>query len=90
MDSDAASVIALTPGGQEWHAYLHEVKAREYGAPPLPESIDESVAKAIAWSAEAGLSASAAGLAEVLEASNTFVEDTLDELLGALGVTTRG
>jgi hypothetical protein len=70
-----------------WHAYLHEETALGYGAPPLEHSVDEVVRRALAWSAEAGLTPSTAALSAAFTVHNAFAEETLDELLDALGLT---
>ena len=87
LDSDLADVSALTPGGVQWRAYLHEDAALELGALELDTARDEVVRRALAWSAEAGLQASQAGLLAALDAHDTFAEETFDELLAALGLT---
>ncbi|WP_027341553.1 hypothetical protein [Hamadaea tsunoensis] len=86
LDSDLADVSALTPGGVRWRAYLHEEAAEEMGAPPLGTSRDEVVGQALAWSAEAGLTASETALRAALDAHHTLAEETFDELLAALGI----
>jgi hypothetical protein len=86
MDSDLADVEALTPAGVSWHAYLHEETALGYGAPPLLHPVDEVIHRALAWSAEAGLTSSSAALSAAFAAHNVFAEETLGELLEALGV----
>ncbi|MFK3982372.1 hypothetical protein ACI2K4_18570 [Micromonospora sp. NPDC050397] len=90
LDSDAAVVEALTPGGVSWQAYLHEATALEYQAPPLEHPVDEVVRRALAWSAEAGVTASGAALGAAFGAHNDTAEETLDELLAALGLVPVG
>ncbi|MEV4630667.1 hypothetical protein AB0J90_30825 [Micromonospora sp. NPDC049523] len=87
LDSDLADVAALTPAGVSWRAYLHEQTAIGYGAPPIAQPLDEVVRRALAWSAEAHLTASESAIGGAFVAQNVFVEDTLDELLDALGIT---
>jgi hypothetical protein len=87
MDSDAAHVDGLSPDGVRWTVYLHPDVAAAFGAPSLAQSADEAVEQALAWSAEAGLTADPAGVRAALRARNTFVEETLSELLTALGIT---
>jgi len=87
LDSDIADVEALTPAGVAWHVYLHEATARGYGAPELPHTVDEVTGLALAWSAEAGLTADPAAVRTALGAKNVFAEETFDELLVALGVS---
>jgi hypothetical protein len=87
VDSDLADVRAQSPAGNDWRTYLHPAMAEDYHAPELPETADEVVRLALAWSAEAGLTADRDALVTVLEAENTFAEDTYAELLDALGVT---
>lgn len=86
LDSDCADVEGLTPSGVNWRTYLHPHTAESYGAPALDQSEEEITRQALAWSAEAGLAAERGALRDVFEATNVFAEDTLDELLGALGV----
>jgi hypothetical protein len=86
VDSDLADVSGQTPSGVRWRTYLHENAALQLGAPPLTTSPDEVVRQALAWSAEAGLTASEGALRAALQAHNTFAEETLDELLAALGL----
>lgn len=86
VDSDLADVSAATPNGVGWRAYLHENSALQLGAPPLTTPRDEVVRQALAWSAEAGLTASENAVRAVLDANNTFAEETFDELLAALGL----
>jgi hypothetical protein len=86
--SDLADVQALTPGGVTWHTYLHEELAREYGGPELPQSADEVLAGALAWSAEAGLTADPETVWAALAAKNVTAEDSLWALVTALGVGT--
>lgn len=87
MDSDLADVEALTPAGVSWHAYLHERTAIEYGAPPMEQPLDEVVRRALSWSAEAHLTSSESAIGAAFDAQNVFVEDTLEKLLNALGIT---
>lgn len=89
FDSDVADVEALSPGGAAWNVYLHEGKAREYGAPELPQTVDEVVGQAQAWSAEAGLTSSAVAVRTAIEGHNVFAEETFYELVGALGISER-
>jgi hypothetical protein len=56
-------------------------------APQLDTPRDEVVRRALAWSAEAGLSASPVAIVAALDAHNTFAEETFAELLAALGLT---
>jgi len=42
-----------------------------------------------AWAAEAGLAPDRAAIAEALDARETFVEDTLHALFGALGLNAK-
>ena len=86
IDSDTADVTGLTPGGVSWHAYLHAETALRYGAPALADPVEDVVGTALSWAAAAGLSPAASALGEALAADGTFVEDTLDELLDALGI----
>jgi hypothetical protein len=86
IDSDCADVQGSTPSGVHWRTYLHPSTAQSYGAPALPQSTDQVIEHAIAWSVEAGRTADPDGLREVLEARSDFAEDTLDDLLQALGV----
>jgi hypothetical protein len=86
LDSDCADVQGLTPSGVNWRAYLHPETAEGYGAPALDQSDEEITRQALAWSAEAGLAADTGALRDAFEATNEFAEDTLDELLGALGI----
>jgi hypothetical protein len=88
MDSDVADVEALSPKGVSWHVYLHEDTALSYGAPELPATAEEVIGEAQAWSIEAGLTADPEALRAALEAHNVFAEETFDELLDALGVST--
>nr|WP_221378578.1 hypothetical protein [Actinoplanes polyasparticus] len=85
MDSDVADVEALTPGGQRWRTYLHPDVAEEFGAPPLVLSVDEVVAAALDWAAQAGLTADPGAVRAALEAVNVEVEETLAALVTALG-----
>jgi hypothetical protein len=87
LDSDLADVTGLTPGGVEWHTYLHESTAMEFGAPELPQSGDEVARLAMEWAAEAGLVADAGAVRAALDAHNAFAEETLSELIKALGLT---
>src|SRR3982751_955369 len=50
LDSDVADVEALSPGGVAWHVYLHGETAQSYGAPELPQTAEEVVGQAQAWS----------------------------------------
>ena len=86
LDSDLADVTGLTPDGAEWHTYLHEGTAREFGAPELDQSADEVTQLAVAWSAEAGLAADAEAVRAALDAHNVFAEETLGALIKALGL----
>lgn len=86
VDSDCADVTAATPGGLDWRAYLHETIALGYGAPEIERPAESSVA---AWAAEAGLAPERAAIAEALDARETFVEDTLHALFGALGLNAK-
>jgi hypothetical protein len=86
LDSDLADVVGLTPGGAEWHTYLHENTAMEFGAPELPQSADEVARLAVEWSAEAGLIADPEAVRAALDAHNVFAEETLTELTKALGL----
>ncbi len=89
LDSDMAHVEALSPAGVSWAAHLHPDNAESFGAPPLRHTPDEIADLAVAWSAEAGLSADPEALRAVLTAKNTFAEETFTELLTALGVSPR-
>jgi hypothetical protein len=86
LDSDCADVEGLTPAGIRWRTYLHRGIAQEYGAPELEQSDDEILRQALAWSAEAGLTAGGDALRAALGAKNVFAEETFDELLAALGL----
>lgn len=86
LDSDMADVEALTPGGQRWHTYLHPGIAEEYGAPPGDQTPDEVLRAALEWSAQAGLTANAPAVRDVLTAHGETAEGTFDELVAALGV----
>ncbi|GAA2525861.1 hypothetical protein [Winogradskya humida] len=86
MDSDVADVEALSPSGGGWHTYLHPDTAAEFGAPELDQSADEVLMRALAWSAEAGLVPDPEAVRALLTAHNTFAEETLGELLAALGI----
>ncbi|GAA3340052.1 hypothetical protein GCM10020358_26160 [Amorphoplanes nipponensis] len=86
MDSDLADVSAASPGGVRWRAYLHQETAEDYGAPALPQSTDEVVTQALAWAAEAGLAPDREAVRAALLAGHTFAEETLDELVEALGI----
>jgi hypothetical protein len=86
MDSDAAHVDGLGPAGVRWTVYLHPDLAAAFGAPSLSQSAGEAVEQALAWSAEAGLTADPAGVRTALSTRNTFVEEALTQLLTALGI----
>jgi hypothetical protein len=86
LDSDMADVQALTPLGVSWHAYLHEESALSYGAPELAHPVDEVIRQALGWADEAGLTPSEETLRAVFAADGVFAEDTLADLLGALGI----
>ncbi|GAA2568904.1 hypothetical protein GCM10010435_48460 [Winogradskya consettensis] len=86
MDSDVADVEALSPSGSGWHTYLHPDTAAEFGAPELEESADEVLMQALAWAAEAGLIPDPEAIRALLTAHNTFAEETLRELVAALGI----
>ncbi|MET8152374.1 hypothetical protein ACIBSW_01800 [Actinoplanes sp. NPDC049668] len=86
LDSDCAEVEGLSPAGVSWRTYLHRDTAEGYGAPALEQSDEEITRQALAWSAEAGLAADPGALRDAFEATNVFAEETLDELLAALGI----
>jgi hypothetical protein len=86
IDSDCADVRGSTPSGVHWHTYLHPGTAESYGAPALQQSAEQVIERAVAWSVEAGRTADPDALREVLEARSDFAEDTLDDLLSALGL----
>jgi hypothetical protein len=86
LDSDMADVEALTPAQVSWHTYLHPDIAEEFNAPPLEQPLDEVTRQALAWSAEAGLTPDVDALAAALVAKNVMAEETLHELLAALGL----
>ena len=86
IDSDVADVEAATPAGGHWHVYLHPEQADDYGAPELEQTPDEVVAAALAWAAEAGLTADDTAVRTALEATNVLAEETFHELLVALGL----
>jgi hypothetical protein len=86
LDSDLADVEALTPDGQRWRTYLHPEIAEEFGAPPLSQTPDEVLQAALAWSRQAGLPADPDAVRDALAAHNVEAEETLDELVTALGV----
>jgi hypothetical protein len=90
LDSDCADVEGRGPGGAHWHTYLHPETAAEFGAPDLDQPADEVTRQAVAWSAEAGLTADAEAVRAVLGVHQVFVEDTLVDLLDALGVPRSG
>ncbi|BCY05428.1 hypothetical protein [Actinoplanes sp. L3-i22] len=87
IDSDAALVEAASPAGVSWAAHVHPERAAEMGAPALGLGPAEIVERAVAWAAEAGLTADAGAVAAVLASANTFAEETFEELLDALGIT---
>ena len=86
LDSDVADVEASTPAGGYWHVHLHRKKAAEYGAPDLGQTTAEVTEQALAWAAEAGLTADGEAVRTALEATNVLAEETFDELLAALGI----
>jgi hypothetical protein len=86
LDSDCAEVEGLAPSGVYWRTYLHPDTAESYGAPALDQSDEEIIRQALAWSVEAGLPADRGALRDAFEATNVFAEESLDELLGALGI----
>lgn len=87
LDSDLADVEATTAGGTAWHTYLHQDLARSYGAPPLDQPADEVLRLALAWAAEAGLVPDPQAVRTALAADHDFAEETLAELLEALGLS---
>ena len=86
LDSDVADVEAATPAGGYWHVYLHPKKAADYGAPELGQTPAEVFEQALAWAAEAGLTADGEAVRTALDATNVFAEETFYELLAALGI----
>jgi hypothetical protein len=86
VDSDLADVEGATPAGVRFRTYLHPAMADSYDAPPLAQTPDEVLNLARRWAEEAGLTADAVALRDVLEADNTFAEETLGELVVALGI----
>ncbi|WP_433721605.1 hypothetical protein ACQP2Y_40380 [Actinoplanes sp. CA-051413] len=86
LDSDVADVEAATPAGGYWHVYLHPEKAADYGAPELGQTAAEVTELALAWAAEAGLTADGEAVRTALDAANVFAEETFYELLAALGI----
>jgi hypothetical protein len=83
---DRTAMIRTMCPGVAWRTYLHPGLAASFGAPALPQTADEVIRLALAWSAEAGLSPDRDALAETLDAKNISAEDTYDELLAALGI----
>jgi hypothetical protein len=86
LDSDLADVEALSPDGERWRTYLHPEVAERFGAPPLSRTPDEVLRAALAWSRQAGLPADPDAVREALAAHNVEAEETLDELVTALGI----
>lgn len=86
LDSDVADVEALTPDGRRWRTYLHPDVAVRYGAPPTGQTPDEVLPVALEWSRQAGLTPDADAVRQALAAHRVEAEDTLDELVIALGV----
>lgn len=86
LDSDLADVEALTPDGHRWRTYLHPEAAERFGAPLLSQTRDEVLQAALAWSRRAGLPANPDAVRDALAAHNVEAEETLDELVTALGV----
>jgi hypothetical protein len=85
LDSDCADLHAVTPDETHVHTYLHPAVAAEYGAPGAGDP-ETSTAGLVSWAHAGGLTPQPAGVRAAIEATSTFVEDTLDGLLQALGL----
>ncbi|MFC7310027.1 hypothetical protein ACFQVC_38145 [Streptomyces monticola] len=79
-DEDCATLHAASPSGQEWTGVFEEETAEEYGAVPEGYRREDAVAAALAWAAEAGLTADPAKTAAA------FADGWYEDLLTAFGL----
>ncbi|MFI1647705.1 hypothetical protein ACH4XT_12300 [Streptomyces avidinii] len=87
LDSDVGFVDAATFSGGRWKALLNRDTAEDYEIPVDRFPVEPALAGALAWAADAGLTADREGIRAALTGSEAFAEDLADRLLGALGLS---
>ncbi|KAB1976719.1 hypothetical protein [Streptomyces triticiradicis] len=86
LDSDVGFIEALTPDGNSWEGLLNREMAMSYEIPLEHFPVEPAVARALAWSAAAGLTSDEEAIRQTLTGSALFAEELSSALMVALGL----